>query len=94
MIVSCLTSFQILFQLYRGGQCTYPCFPKVLCLPVLRIAAASSLIHIFQVVILLVLRTMLLKQQQQQQQQRKTRCVCETLMPPKYPSFEKHDPDI
>ena len=23
-----------------------------------------------------------------------TRCVCETLMPPKYPSFEKHDPDI
>ena len=25
---------------------------------------------------------------------KKTRCVCETLMPPKYPSFEKHDPDI
>ena len=24
----------------------------------------------------------------------KTRCVCETLMPPKHPSFEKHDPDI
>ena len=23
-----------------------------------------------------------------------TRCVCETLMPPKHPSFEKHDPDI
>ena len=23
-----------------------------------------------------------------------TRCVCETLMPPKYPAFEKHDPDI
>ena len=22
------------------------------------------------------------------------RCVCETLMPPKHPSFEKHDPDI
>ena len=25
---------------------------------------------------------------------KKTRCVCETLMPPKHPSFEKHDPDI
>ena len=24
----------------------------------------------------------------------KTRCVCETLMPPKHPSSEKHDPDI
>ena len=24
----------------------------------------------------------------------KTRCVCKTLMPPKYLSFEKHDPDI
>ena len=23
-----------------------------------------------------------------------TKCVCETLMPPKHPSFEKHDPDI
>ena len=23
-----------------------------------------------------------------------TRCVCETLMPPKHPSLEKHDPDI
>ena len=23
-----------------------------------------------------------------------TRCVCEILMPPKHPSFEKHDPDI
>ena len=23
-----------------------------------------------------------------------TRCVCETLMPQKHPSFEKHDPDI
>ena len=22
------------------------------------------------------------------------RCVCETLMPPKHPSYEKHDPDI
>ena len=26
--------------------------------------------------------------------QGKTKCVCETLMPPKHPSFEKHDPDI
>ena len=25
---------------------------------------------------------------------KKTRCVFETLMPPKHPSFEKHDPDI
>ena len=24
----------------------------------------------------------------------KTRCVCETLMPPKHPSYEEHDPDI
>ena len=24
----------------------------------------------------------------------KKRCACETLMPPKHPSFEKHDPDI
>ena len=24
----------------------------------------------------------------------KTRCVCETLMPPKHPSFKKHNPDI
>ena len=24
----------------------------------------------------------------------KTRCVRETPMPPKHPSFEKHDPDI
>ena len=23
-----------------------------------------------------------------------TRCVCQTLMPPKHPSFEKYDPDI
>ena len=23
-----------------------------------------------------------------------TSCVCETLMPMKHPSFEKHDPDI
>ena len=26
--------------------------------------------------------------------QLKTRCVCETLMPPKYTSLEKHDPDV
>ena len=26
----CLTSFSTIFQLYRGGQCTYPCFPGVL----------------------------------------------------------------
>ena len=25
---------------------------------------------------------------------KKTRCVCETLMPPKHASSEKHDPDI
>ena len=24
----------------------------------------------------------------------RTICVCETLMPSKHPSFEKHDPDI
>ena len=24
----------------------------------------------------------------------RTRCVCETLMPPKHPYFEKHDPHI
>ena len=27
-------------------------------------------------------------------QKKKTRCVCERLMPPKHPSFEKHDHDI
>ena len=25
---------------------------------------------------------------------KETRCVCETLMPPKHPSLEKCDPDI
>ena len=25
---------------------------------------------------------------------KETRCVCETLMPSKHPSFEKHDPEI
>ena len=25
---------------------------------------------------------------------KKSRCVCETRMPPKQPSFEKHDPGI
>ena len=30
----------------------------------------------------------------QEQDYEKTRCVCGTLMPPKHPSFEKHDPDI
>ena len=26
----CLMPFLTIFQLYRGGQCTYPCFPGVL----------------------------------------------------------------
>ena len=26
----CLTPFSTVFQLYSGGQCTYPCFPGVL----------------------------------------------------------------
>ena len=26
----CLTPFSTIFQLFRGGQCTYPCFPGVL----------------------------------------------------------------
>ena len=30
MIVWCLTPFSTEFQLYRGGQCTYPCSPGVL----------------------------------------------------------------
>ena len=25
----CLRPFSTVFQLYRGGQCTYPCFPGV-----------------------------------------------------------------
>ena len=30
LIVWCLTPLSTLFLLYHGGQCTYPCFPKVL----------------------------------------------------------------
>ena len=30
LIVGCIMSFSTIFQLYRGGQCTYPCFPGVL----------------------------------------------------------------
>ena len=30
LIVSCLTPFSTVFQLYRGDQCTYPCFPGIL----------------------------------------------------------------
>ena len=30
LIVWCLTLFSTVFQLYRGGQCTYPCFPGAL----------------------------------------------------------------
>ena len=29
LIVCCLTPFSAVFQLYRGGQRTYPCFPGV-----------------------------------------------------------------
>ena len=29
LIVWCLTPFSTVFQLYRGSQCTYPCFPGV-----------------------------------------------------------------
>ena len=29
-----------------------------------------------------------------QKKQTKKKCVCETLMPLKHPSYEKHDPDI
>ena len=30
LIVWSLTPFSTVFQLYHGGQCTYPCFPEVL----------------------------------------------------------------
>ena len=30
VIVWCLTPLSTVFQLYRGGQCTYPCFPEIL----------------------------------------------------------------
>ena len=30
LMVWCLMLFSTLFQLYRSGQCTYPCFPGVL----------------------------------------------------------------
>ena len=29
IVVWCLTPFLTLFQLYRGGHCTYSCFPRV-----------------------------------------------------------------
>ena len=29
VIVKCLTPLSTVFQLYHGGQCTYPCFPGV-----------------------------------------------------------------
>ena len=30
LIIWCLRPSLIVIQLYRGGQCTYPCFPRVL----------------------------------------------------------------
>ena len=30
LIVKCLTPFSTVFQLYRGGHCTYQCFPGVI----------------------------------------------------------------
>ena len=34
------------------------------------------------------------KKQNKTKKKQNPRCVCEALMPPKHPSFEKHDPDI
>ena len=39
----CLSPFSTVFQLYRGGQCTYPCLPGVLLTRTLHYILSKSL---------------------------------------------------
>ena len=39
----CLLPFSTVFQLYRGGQCTYPCFPGILLTSTLHNILSKSL---------------------------------------------------
>ena len=49
LIVLWLTSFSTVFQLYRGGKCTYTCFPGVLELRIIFLPSRWLLSHIIVV---------------------------------------------